>query len=67
MLEHAFKLHEVLDGHLHEVVGTDKTQYGFMPGRKTVDGVLVLRRLSEKFRVKNKLYFLFVYLEKGFD
>ena len=49
------------------MVGTDKIQYGFMPGRKTVDGVLVLRRLSEKFRVKNKLYFIFVYLEKGFD
>ena len=39
-----------------------------MPGRGTVDTVFVLRRLSEKFRAKNKkLFFLFVDLEKAFD
>ena len=43
-------------------------QYGFMPGRGTVDVVFVLRRLSEKFRAKNKkLFFVFVDLEKAFD
>ena len=43
-------------------------QYGFMPGRGTVDAVFVLRRLSEKFRAKNKkLFFVFVDLEKAFD
>ena len=32
LLQHAFKLCEkVLDGHLREVVDTDKMQYGFMP------------------------------------
>ena len=39
-----------------------------MPGRGTVDTVFVLRRLSEKFRAKNKkLFFVFVDLEKAFD
>ena len=39
-----------------------------MPGRGTVDTVFVLRRLSEKFRAKNKkLFFIFVDLEKAFD
>ena len=69
LLEHAFKLYEkILDGRLHEVVDIDKMQYGFMPGRGTVDAVFVLRRLTEKFRAKNKkLFFVFVDLEKAFD
>ena len=38
LLQHAFKLYEkVLDGRLHEVVDTDKMQYGFMPERGTID------------------------------
>lgn len=39
-----------------------------MPGRGTVDAVLVTRRLSEKFKAKNKkLFFIYVDLEKAFD
>ena len=39
-----------------------------MPGRGAVDVVFVLRRLSEKFRAKNKkLFFVFVDLENAFD
>ena len=66
---HAFKLYEkILDGPLREVVDIDKMQYGFMPVRVTVDDVFVLRKLSEKFRAKNKkLFFIFVDLEKAFD
>ena len=55
LLKHAFTLYEkVLDGRLREVVDIDKMQYGSMPGRGTVDAVFILRRLSEKFRAKNK-------------
>ena len=69
LLEHTFKMYEkILDGRLHEAVDTDKMQYGFMPGRGTVDAVFVLRRLTKKFRAKNKnLFFVFVDLEKAFD
>ena len=52
---------------LCEVVDIDKMQYGFMPERGTVDAVFVLRRPTEKFRAKNKLFFVFVDLEKAFD
>ena len=39
-----------------------------MPGRGTVDAMFVLRRLTEKFRDKNKkLFFVFVDLVKAFD
>ena len=57
-----------MDGLLREVVDIDKMQYGFMPGKGAVDAVLVTRRLSEKFKAKNKkLFFIFVDLEKAFD
>ena len=66
---HAFKLYQkILDGPLREVVDIDKMQYGFMPVRVAVDDVFVLRKLSEKFRAKNKkFFFIFVDLEKAFD
>ena len=68
LLKHAFKLYEkVFNGRLCEVVDIDKMQHRFMPGRGTVDAVLVLGRLSEKFRAKNKFIFIFVDLEKAFD
>ena len=68
-MEHALKLYEkILDGRLHEVVDIDKMQYGFTPGRGTVDAVFVLRRFTGRFRAKNKmLFFVFVDLEKAFD
>ena len=65
---HAFKLYEILDGRLHGVVVIDKIQYGFTPGIGTVDAVLALRRLTEKFGAKNKkLFFALADLEKAFD
>ena len=68
LLKHAFKLYEkVFNGRLCEVVDIDKMQHRFMPGRGTVDALLVLGRLSEKFRAKNKFIFIFVDLEKAFD
>ena len=59
-MEHAFKLYK-------KALDIDKMQYEFMPGRGAVDAVLVLRKLSEKFRDKKKLFFIFVDLEKAFD
>ena len=39
-----------------------------MSGRGTVDAVFVQKRLTEKFRAKNKkLFFVLVDLEKTFD
>ena len=58
---------EGFNGHLHEVVDIAEMQYGFMPGRGAVDAVFVLRRLSEKFRAKNNLFFIFVDLKKALD
>ena len=38
-----------------------------MPGRGTFDAVFFLRRLTEKFRAKNKKFFVFVDVEKAFN
>ena len=68
MLEHAFKLYEkVLAERLCGLIDIYKMQYGFMSGRGTVDTVLVLKRLREKSRAKNKLFFIFFDLKKAFD
>ena len=68
MFEHDFKLYEVLDGRLREVVDIDKMQYGFMQGRGALDAVFLLTTLSGKFRAKNrKLFLIFVDLENAFD
>ena len=46
----------IVDGRLHRVVDTGK-QYGFIPGRETVDAVFVLRRLTENLEPKIRSFF----------
>ena len=42
--------------------------YGFIPVKGTIDTVLILKRLAEKFRSKNKKFFyVFADHEKAFD
>lgn len=58
LLEHAFKVYEkVLYGRLTKLVGIDKMQYRIMLGKGTVDPVLILTRLTEKFKSENKKLF----------
>ena len=42
-------------------------QFGFMPGKGTIDAVFILRRFYEEYLDKEKLYMCFVDLEKAFD
>ena len=50
------------------MITIDRTQYGFMSGRGTVDAVFVARQPCEKFAAKKKpLYWIFIDLEKAFD
>ena len=57
LLEYAFKLREGLDGRLRKVVDIDKMQYGFMPGRGTIDPVFVLRRFVKNSEPKISCFF----------
>ena len=42
-------------------------QYGFVAGKGTIDAIFILRQLQEKYFENDKLYLMFVDLEKAFD
>ena len=43
-------------------------QFGFMPGKGTIDAVFILRRIQGEYLAKQrKLYMCFVDLEEAFD
>ena len=49
-------------------MSVDEVQLGFMPERRKIDAVFILRRLQEKCHAKGKmLYMCFVDIEKAFD
>ena len=61
-------LERIVDGLIRQVVSTDDSQFGFVPGRGTTDAIIVVRQLQEKYLAANKrLYMAFVDLEKAFD
>ena len=69
LLEHAMKIMErVLEKRLRGKIRVGEMQFGFMPGKGTVDAIFVVRQLQEKHMEKKKdLFFAFVDLEKAFD
>ena len=69
LLEHAIKIVErVLDDGLRKDVTIDDMQFGFMPGKGTIDTVCILMWIQEEYLDKQmKLYTCFVDLEKAFD
>ena len=57
-----------MDGLITQLVSTNHSQFGFIPGRGTTDAIFVVRQLQEKYLPANKrLYMAFVDLEKAFD
>ena len=67
LLEHVMKNVEV-EKRSRKIVTIDDMQFGFMPGKGTIEAVFILRRIQEEYLVKQKkLYMCFVDLEKAFD
>ena len=61
-------LERIVDCLITQLVSTDYSQFGFIPGRGTIDTIFVVRQLYEKYLAANKrLYMAFVDLEKAFD
>ena len=61
-------LERIVDGLIRQLVSSDDSQFGFVPGRGTTDAIFVVRQLQEKYLAANKrLYMAFVDLEKAFD
>ena len=69
LLENGMKVLEgVLEKRLRQKVKIDNMQFGFVPGKETVDVIFMVRQLQEKFLEKRKdVSFTFVDLEKAFD
>src|SRR5580693_1009012 len=61
-------LERVLEKRIRERVVLDEMQFGFSPGRGTVDAIFIVRQVQEKFLAKKKeLWMAFVDFEKAFD
>ena len=69
LLEHGMKVVErLLEKRLRDIVKIDRMQFGFMPGKETLDAIFIATRMQEKFIGKSmKLLMCFVDLEKAFD
>src|SRR5580692_2303355 len=61
-------LERVLEKIRRERVALDEMQFGFSPGRGTIDAIFIVRQVHEKFLVKKKESWMAVVdLEKAFD
>ena len=50
------------------LVNLNEMQFGFMPEKRTVDAIFIVRRMKEECQKKGKkLYMCFVDMEKAFD
>ena len=56
-----------MDCLIRQLVSTDDSQFGFVPGRGTTDAIFVVRQLREYLATNKRFYMAFVYLEKAFD
>ena len=69
LFEHSMKLFEqVIEQQVRNVVNKDEKQFGFMPGKGTMEAIFIIHQVQEKALFKCKtLYLTFVDLEKAFD
>ena len=69
LLSHTMKLWErIIEQHLRRIVQVGDIQFGFMPGRSTIEAIHILRRLMEKYREhKRNLHMIFIDLENAYD
>ena len=68
-MNHTMKLWErVIEHSLRDETTVLEKQFGFIPGRSTINAIYSLRRLMEKYREKkNDLHMIFNDLEKDYD
>ena len=69
LLEHMMKVSErVIEQNIRELVDIDAMQFGFIPGKGSMDAIFIARQLQERYlEKKKKLSFASVDLEKAFD
>ena len=69
LLEHATKIVEkVLESRIRTLSNLNEMQFGFIPGKGTVDAIFIVGRMQEEYQKKDKkLYMCFVDMEKAVD
>jgi hypothetical protein len=69
LMSHTMKLWErIIEQRLRKKTKISENQFGFMPGRSTMEAIFSLRQLMEKYRAKRKnLHMVFIDLEKAYD